>query len=95
MFVFNTALLVFWISLIGSGIAKAVSIENAESFYNIMKQLQPWFKVFTLSGFVLLVFIIILVAPLVQAFSKVLFTRARSIQVISFEAESLKEVQNL
>ncbi len=67
---FNVSLLVFWISLIGSGIAKAASQSENKSFAEIMVKLKPWFHVFSFSGFLLTVAIVILAAPLIRFFVK-------------------------
>lgn len=60
----NIALLVFWISLLGSGIAKITGKQSNEAFYNIMQKSQSWFKLFTYSGVIILLglFMIIIAA---------------------------------
>jgi nitric oxide reductase subunit B len=68
LLVFNISLFFFWVSLIGSGIMKAEGIADHKLFYDIMQQLQPWFRVFSISGFVLTGSIIVLAAPLVRQF---------------------------
>ena len=51
----NIALLIFWLSLLGSGLVKISGKLNNEAFYLIMIKSEPWFKAFTYSGvFVLL-----------------------------------------
>ncbi len=61
----NISLLIFWISMLGSGIAKIMSKQSNESFYNMMQKIQPWFKVFTYSGtFVFLGLFIMIIAAL-------------------------------
>lgn len=68
LFIFNVSLFIFWISLIGSGVAKAVSLSSGKSFYEMMQSLKPWFHIFSLSGFVLTTAIILLAAPLIRYF---------------------------
>lgn len=46
----NIFLLIFWVSLLGSGIAKILGKENNEQFTVIMQKSLPWFKLFTYSG---------------------------------------------
>ena len=61
----NIALLVFWLSLLGSGFVKISGKLNNEAFYLIMKKSEPCFKVFTYSGvFVLLGLSILIFASL-------------------------------
>jgi nitric oxide reductase subunit B len=67
---FNVSLLVFWISLIGSGIAKAASVSENRSFAEIMIKLKPWFHLFSFSGFLLTIAIVMLAAPLIRFFVK-------------------------
>jgi nitric oxide reductase subunit B len=50
----NISLLFFWISLLGSGMVKLAGKINNRSFYEIMQNSQPWFKVFAYSGIVIL-----------------------------------------
>jgi nitric oxide reductase subunit B len=66
--VFNVSLFIFWISLIGSGIIKATGTSGKKSFYEIMQKLQPWFHIFSISGFVLTGAIIIIAVPLIRHF---------------------------
>jgi nitric oxide reductase subunit B len=90
---FNMSLLVFWISLIGSGIVKAAAVSENKFFAEIMQQLKPWFYVFSLSGFFLTAAIIILAFPLIKYFVKpqykVQHSTATSIKVA---IEDLEEV---
>ncbi|MBL0132117.1 MAG: cbb3-type cytochrome c oxidase subunit I [Chitinophagaceae bacterium] len=64
----NIALLVFWLSLLGSGFVKISGKLNNEAFYLIMKKSEPWFKVFTYSG----VFVLLGIALLIFASLKAL-----------------------
>lgn len=50
----NISLVVFWSSLLGSGLVKIAGKINNKIFYTIMQECQPWFKVFTYSGVVIL-----------------------------------------
>ncbi|HEX6914275.1 MAG TPA: cbb3-type cytochrome c oxidase subunit I [Chitinophagaceae bacterium] len=67
--VFNVSLLVFWISLVGMGIVKAAAVQQHTVFAEIMHKLQPWFRVFSASGFVLTAAIVVMVAPLIRQFT--------------------------
>lgn len=50
IFITNITLLIFWLSLLVSGLVKISGKLNNESFYTIMQKCQPYFKVFTYSG---------------------------------------------
>jgi nitric oxide reductase subunit B len=81
---FNISLLVFWISLIGSGVVKAAGVAEHKSFYEIMQKLSPWFHVFSLSGFVLTAAIIAMAAPLITHFLRPKKTVANQVTHDSF-----------
>jgi nitric oxide reductase subunit B len=57
----NIALLVFWASMLGSGLVKISSKLNNETFYAMMQKCQPYFKVFAYSGTVILLGLFILI----------------------------------
>lgn len=63
----NAALLIFWISLLASGIVKIISKLNNETFYSIMKKLEPWFKTFTYSGVMVFLGLLILIFTSLKA----------------------------
>ncbi len=58
----NGALLVFWISLFGSGLVKISGKLNNAGFYQVMQKSQPWFKLFAYSGILVFLGLLILVA---------------------------------
>jgi nitric oxide reductase subunit B len=64
LLVFNISLLVFWVALIASGIAKSKALLQHKGFYEVMGTLKPYFNVFMLSGFVLMFAIIVMAAPI-------------------------------
>jgi nitric oxide reductase subunit B len=66
----NFSLLLFWISLIGSGIIKAVEKESGLAFQQIMSKLSPWFHAFAGAGLFLFLGICMLAYPLFLSFSK-------------------------
>ena len=66
----NIALLVFWASLLGSGIVKISAKLNNETFYIIMQKCQPYFKVFTYSG----VFVMLGLILLILVAARVIYT---------------------
>jgi nitric oxide reductase subunit B len=69
----NVSLLLFWLSLLGAGFAKAVEKDSATPFALIMQKLSPWFHAFTLSGMALFFGIVLLAFPLIVGFGKVSF----------------------
>ncbi len=78
---FNLSLLVFWISLIGSGIAKAALVSEHKPFAEVMIQLRPWFHVFSLSGFLLTIAIVVLSFPLIRFFIKLSIAKRQHISM--------------
>jgi nitric oxide reductase subunit B len=71
IYITNAALLVFWISLIGMGLVKVSSNLHHEAFATMMKQCEPYFKVFSASGIFILVGIsIIIVSAFLIVFRK-------------------------
>lgn len=57
----NIALLVFWISLLGSGLVKISGKLKNEAFFQVMQKSQSWFKLFAYSGLLILVGLFILI----------------------------------
>ena len=57
----NGALLLFWISLLGSGLLKISGKLNNEAFYLVMQKSQSWFKLFAYSGILIFLGLLILV----------------------------------
>jgi hypothetical protein len=53
---------------VGSGVVKATETAKGTPFYDIMQDLKPWFRVFSLSGFVLMIAVISLAVPLYEFF---------------------------
>lgn len=51
----NMALILFWTSLVGSGIVKILGKLDQQSFASIMQKSQPFFRIFTGSGIFILV----------------------------------------
>lgn len=49
----NISLLVFWSSLLASGVTKIKGIQNNETFYSIMEKCHPFFQMFTYSGVII------------------------------------------
>ena len=62
----NIALLLFWISLLGGGMIKISGKLNNESFQEIMKRSEPYFKAFTFSGLFILLGLVLLVGGAVR-----------------------------
>jgi nitric oxide reductase subunit B len=59
----NIALLIFWISMLGSGLVKISGQLNNKGFYAIMQDLQPWFRAFAGSGIFLMAGLVLLIIP--------------------------------
>lgn len=57
----NISLLLFWGSLLGSGLLKISSKLNNEVFASIMQKSQPWFKLFAYSGIAIFVGLFLLI----------------------------------
>jgi nitric oxide reductase subunit B len=64
----NISLLLFWLSMLGSGFVKALEKEKGTAFREVMEKLSPWFHAFTLSGFGVFIGIFLLVAPLLRSY---------------------------
>jgi len=59
----NISLLLFWISMIGSGLVKISGQLNNKSFYQVMQDLQPWFRGFAGSGVFVMIGLLFLIIP--------------------------------
>jgi len=59
--IINISLLLFWISLLGSGLLKISGKLNNEVFASIMQKSQPWFKLFAYSGIAIFVGLFLLI----------------------------------
>jgi nitric oxide reductase subunit B len=57
----NISLVIFWASLLGSGLVKIAGQLNNKGFYIIMQECQPWFRVFAYSGIFIFIGIGILI----------------------------------
>lgn len=57
----NASLLLFWISLLGSGLLKISGKLNNEVFASIMQKSQPWFRLFAYSGIIIFAGLLILI----------------------------------
>jgi len=71
---FNVSLMVFWGSLLISGIIKSIDTQRKDSFAQIMTHLQPYFKIFTGSGVFVLLGLFLMLIPLIKLFSKSIST---------------------
>jgi nitric oxide reductase subunit B len=65
----NISLLIFWLSLIGSGLVKIQSVNNHEGFYSFVQKCQPYFKVFAYSGVFIFVGLAIIIIAAFKIFS--------------------------
>ncbi len=63
----NIALLVFWISLIGAGITKMSGRLDKDAFATIMQKSQSWFRLFTYSGIVIFLGLLIMIWAAITA----------------------------
>lgn len=66
----NASLLLFWCSLLGSGLVKIAGQQEGSSFATIMQRSAPLFKAFAFSGVLLLVSLLLLVLPLLRVICK-------------------------
>jgi nitric oxide reductase subunit B len=62
----NIALLFFWISLLGSGMVKMAGKINNKSFNAIMQESKPWFNIFTYSGVIIMIGLIMMIIPAIR-----------------------------
>lgn len=68
---FNISLLVFWFSLLASGIVKSLEAHRNTGFANMMLHLQPMFILFAVSGTCLMIGLWLILFPLVRIFYRV------------------------
>ncbi len=73
----NISLVIFWISLIGSGIAKSVDMQQKNFFAVIMDHLQPYFRVFTFSGIAVMLALFLTIIPIFKTFSKFILSKEK------------------
>lgn len=72
--ILNSSLLVFWLALIGAGIAKAVETQSQTAFSVMMGKLLPYFYSFTAAGAGIFLGILLISMPI----SRFLFSRMRN-----------------
>lgn len=65
----NVSLMVFWMSLLVSGLIKSIDMQRKDAFAVIMQNLQPYFKIFTFSGILVLLGLFLILVPLLNLFS--------------------------
>lgn len=70
IYITNISLIVFWVALIASGIVRIIGNMNKESFTMIMKKSIPLFKVFAVSGGVLLLGLLIMMVGVIMILVK-------------------------
>jgi nitric oxide reductase subunit B len=83
----NIALVFFWISLLGSGLVKISSQLHNEPFYKMMQSCVPMFKLFAVSGFFVLIGIIVMITAALR--SILLKEKASVLQVQTVEPAGL------
>ncbi|HRE36898.1 MAG TPA: cbb3-type cytochrome c oxidase subunit I [Chitinophagaceae bacterium] len=76
----NVSLLLFWSSLLGSGLLKISAKLNNEVFASIMQKSQPWFKLFAYSGIAIFVGLFLLI-----------FTVYKTLAIYSQKKQSVEE----
>ncbi len=69
----NISLLVFWISMIGMGLSKINALQQGNGFYEIMDKLKPYFRIFSVSGIVMLAALAVVIILLLPVFGKMAF----------------------
>jgi nitric oxide reductase subunit B len=67
----NGSLFLFWLSLIGSGVVKAIEKERNTSFQQTMMNLSPWFHAFLIAGIAVFMGICMIAFPLFKMISKI------------------------
>jgi len=65
----NSMLLIFWVSLLGAGVVKAIEKDQSLPFQVILQKLSPWFHAFAFTGLGLLAGIVLIAWPLFLLFS--------------------------
>ncbi|HEX4877000.1 MAG TPA: cbb3-type cytochrome c oxidase subunit I [Chitinophagaceae bacterium] len=68
IWVTNISLLLFWISLLGSGLLKIASKLNKDAFVTLIEKSQPWFKLFAYSGIGILAGLLLLILTVIKVF---------------------------
>jgi nitric oxide reductase subunit B len=63
----NIALILFWISLVGSGVLKLSGKLNHQPFAGMMEKSRSWFKLFTYSGVVVFIGLFIMICVAIAA----------------------------
>jgi nitric oxide reductase subunit B len=87
----NVSLLVFWASLLGSGLVKINSTINKDGFFYLMQKLQPYFKLFTYSG----IFIFLGLGILAWSAFKILAAKKQAQSSLSHQEFSLIETESI
>jgi len=72
---FNAALLVFWLCLVGMGLCKIAAQQQKNGFYEIMDKLLPYFKVFSISGILVVIGLVLILIPVLKVFLNQLFPK--------------------
>ena len=62
----NIALVFFWASLLGSGLVTMSGKINNKTFYTIMQECEPYFKVFAYSGVIILLSLSLMIIPAIR-----------------------------
>jgi nitric oxide reductase subunit B len=78
----NISLLVFWISLLGSGLVKIAGKLNNKTFSTIMEESKPFFRGFTFSGVFIMAGLLFLIMPAIRLLVKPRRTVATEVKSI-------------
>lgn len=78
---FNAALLVFWVCLVGMGLCKIAAQQQKNGFYEIMDKLLPYFKVFSISGILVVIGLVLILIPVLKVFLNQLFPKKDAVIV--------------
>lgn len=73
----NISLLIFWISLIGSGVIKALELNKGAAFQQIMFKLSPWFHGFSFAGLIVFFGISLILYPLFSFINTKIFSNEK------------------
>ena len=79
----NISLMIFWMSLLISGLIKSIDIQRKDAFAVMMQNLQPYFKIFTFSGILVMLGLFLILVPLLKVFSTEISSRKNVLNNVS------------
>lgn len=70
IFISNIALVIFWVSLIGSGVVKIIHKQDNKPFAVMLRNCEPWFRAFAYSGILVFAGLLLLGMAGIRAMKK-------------------------